>query len=119
MILDKGKHPHPRCNMLVPWGVQNGRHPSTPLCRRGEKRKRWSLETEEAQATEDMAFKAYGHSLTMILSLKYRMRVISSSDDYWPAVTANLQMDWNKWYRISQILCREGGAVRDPNARFH
>ena len=42
VILEEGNYPHPnyhRCDMFVPLGVLNVRHPTTDLCRRGEERK--------------------------------------------------------------------------------
>ena len=48
------------------------------------------METKEVRVGEDMAFKAYGKSLTMESYLKYLGGVISVSDNNWPTVKSNI-----------------------------
>ena len=44
----------------------------------------------------------------MVSYFKYLGRIISSYDDNWPVVVANLQKELNNWAWISHILGREG-----------
>ena len=72
------------------------------------------MAAEEARAEAEMAFKAYGHPLTMVSSFKYLGSVLSASDDDWPAVVANLRKARKKWARHPRILVREGTDARMP-----
>ena len=78
------------------------------LCRRGDQRKNRRLEEEEAWSGSEMVFKAYGHHLTMVSSLKYLCRVIPYSDDDWTEVVTNILNEWKTWARIFQVLGWEG-----------
>ena len=51
---------------------------------------------------------AYGILLTSAASFKYIGRVLSASDDDWPAVVRNLRGARQKWARLSRVLGREG-----------
>ena len=46
----------------------------------------------------------------MVTSLKYLGRVISATDNDWPAVVRNLAQAKKIWSRMSRILSREGAA---------
>ena len=66
------------------------------LCRRGEDWKHRHLAAEEVRVGADMAFKAYGHPLKMVSSLKYLERMLSALDKNWPEWVANLRTARNK-----------------------
>ena len=50
--------------------------------------------------------------LTSVSSFKYLGRVLSASDDDWPAVIRNLWRARQKWERLSRVLGREGSYAR-------
>ena len=94
--------------MMVPWKALNGTHRRTSQCTWGEERKRWKLLAEEEREVTVRAFSAYGRPLEMVTSFKYLGRVISATDDNWPAVVRNLDPAKKVWSRMSRILSREG-----------
>ena len=55
-----------------------------------------------------MAINAYGLPLTEVSSFKYLGRVLSASDDDWPAVIWNLRRVRQKWVYLSQVIRRYG-----------
>ena len=55
---------------------------------------------------------AYGRPLAAVPDFKYLGRVLSASDDEWPAVVHNLRMARSKWARLSWLLRREGADAR-------
>ena len=48
----------------------------------------------------------------MLTSFKYLGRVISVTDNNWPALVSNLARAKNFWSRMLHILIREGAAPR-------
>ena len=69
---------------------------------------------EEAQAETATAISAYGIPLATVTSFKYLGRVLSESDDDWPAAAKNLQRERQKWALLSRVLVREGVDARTP-----
>ena len=67
---------------------------------------------EEARTGAAAALQAYGHSLDIVLSLKYIGGVLTASDDDWLEVVYNLRKVRKKWDRMSRILCGEGSDAR-------
>ena len=111
VILEEVNLPHPRCplcDMLVPWKALNGMHRLTAQCTRGAERRGRKLAAEEEIEITTRAFSAYGRPLEMVTSFKYLGRVISETDDNWPALVRNLARVNTVWRRMSHILSREG-----------
>ena len=59
-----------------------------------------------------MTFTAYICPLTVVLSFKYLVWVLSASDDDFPAVIRNLWRVHQKWLRMSRVLRWYGVDVR-------
>ena len=74
----------------------------------GGGRKYFRLESEEAEVWFLMALTAYGRPLTAVSAFKYMVRVLSASDDDWPAVIRNLRRARQKWACLSRMLGWEG-----------
>ena len=53
-------------------------------------------------------FLAYGTLLIAVPSFKYLGRIMSFTDNDWPAVEQNLRRAWGKWGQMVKILGREG-----------
>ena len=59
VILDEGNLPHPwcpRCDILVPWVVLNGRHATNTKCARGAEKKWRRMASEEMRDSTARAF---------------------------------------------------------------
>ena len=55
------------------------------------------------------AFNAYGRRLNSVKEFRYLGRVLTATDDDWPAVARNLYRARATWGRMAIILGREGG----------
>ena len=75
-------------------------------------RKRRRLTAEEEREVTTRAFSACVRPLEMVTSFKYLVQVISSADDYWPAVVKNLSRASKLLSSMSRIFSREGAAPR-------
>ena len=81
-IMEEVKRPYPRCpkrdTFVSEWAL-NGRHRSTEIYQRWEKRKLCRLAAEEGEAGSAMALTAYVHPLTLIPPFKHLGKVLSES----------------------------------------
>ena len=110
-ILEEGNLPLPRCprcDLRVPRGALNGRHPGTAQCRAGAERKMRWLAAAEGAAAAGRAFEAYGRRIPAVEEFRYLGRVLTATDDDWPAVAGNLVRARKMWGRLARILGREG-----------
>ena len=111
MMLEEGNFPHPRCarcDMQVPRRALNGRHPGTAQCLKGaERKRRWLSETETRENSE-RAFEAYGAPIESVTAFKYLGRILTATDDDWPAMVGNLSKSRRSWGRLSRVLDRKG-----------
>ena len=55
-----------------------------------------------------MYFGAYGGPLDTMTTFKYLERILTESDNNWPAVVANRKKLRKRWAWLSQIIVREG-----------
>ena len=58
--------------------------------------------------TSEKAFHAYGIQMRAVTEFKYLGRVLTNTDDYWPAVAGNIRKARANWGRLARILGREG-----------
>ena len=111
VILEEGNLTLPRCSR---WDLQvsrralNGRHLGTNQCRTGAERKIWRLAAAEGEAATERAFNAYRRRLNSVKEFRYLGRVLTATDDDWPAVARNLHRARATWGRLERILGREG-----------
>ena len=98
----------PRCNLQVSRKALNGRHLGTSQCRTGTERKRQRLAEAEMRVTSEKAFHAYGIQMRAVTEFKYLGRVLTNTDDDWPAVAGNIRKARANWGRLARILGREG-----------
>ena len=61
---------------------------------------------------------AYGRTLTLVSPLSYIFCVLTASDYDWTSVVGSLQINQNKWARMSSILVREGENLRVSGTYF-
>ena len=73
------------------------------MCSRGAEQKIRRRREKEAQESTTVSFQAYGRSMETMTALKYLVRVLTTSGDYWMAVVANLREVRRKWARLSSI----------------
>ena len=57
----------------------------------------------------EKAFREYVLLLTNVSAFKYLGHILTTTDNYWTVVVANLRNSRKKWVRISRILGWEGG----------
>ena len=111
VMLEEGNFPHPRCarcDIQVPRRALNGRHPGTAQCLKGVERKRGRLAETETREDSERAFEAYRESIESLTEFKYLGRILTATDDDWPAVVGNLGKARRTWGRLLQVLSREG-----------
>ena len=60
------------------------------VCKRADK-KRWRLAETETRGNSERAFKAYGEPMEEVLEFKYLGRILTATDDNWPAVAGNIK----------------------------
>ena len=111
VILEEGNLPLPRCprcDLQVSRKALNGRHLETNQCRTGAKRKIRRLAAAEGEVATERAFHAYGKRMQSVTEFRYLGRVMTRTDDDWPAVARNLRKVRVTWGRLARILGREG-----------
>ena len=94
VILEEGNLPLPRCpwcDLQVSRKALNGRHLETNQCKTGAERKQRRLATVEVETTSEKAFHAYGKKMRAVTEFRYLGRVMTNTDDNWPAVAGNLR----------------------------
>ena len=60
------------------------------------------------QVTSERAFHAYGVQMRAVTEFKYLRRVLTNTDDDWPAVAGNIRKARSNWGQLERILGREG-----------
>ena len=111
VILEEGNLPLPRCHrcdLQVSRKALNGRHQETNQCKKGAERKQRRLSAAEVETTSEKAFHAYGNKMRAVIEFRYLGRVMTDTDDNWPAVAGNLRKARVSWGRLERILGREG-----------
>ena len=111
VMMEERNSPHPRCarcDMQVPRRALNGRHPGTAQCLKGVERKRRRLEETETRENSERAFEAYGTLIESVTEFKYLGRILTATDNDWPAVVGNLGKARRSWGRLSRVLGIEG-----------
>ena len=53
-------------------------------------------------------FEAYGPPIESVTEFKYLGRILTATDDNWPAVVGNLGKARRSWGRLSRVIDREG-----------
>ena len=62
--------------------------------------------------TSEKAFHAYGTKIRAVTVFKYLGRVLTNTDDDWPAVAGNIRKARANWGRLARILGREGADLK-------
>ena len=94
VILEEGNLPLPRCprcNMQVSRKALNGCHLETNQCKKGGERKQRRLAAAEVETTSEKAFHAYGNKMWAVTEFRYLGRLMTITDENWPAVAGNLR----------------------------
>ena len=60
------------------------------------------------QVTSERAFHTYGEQMRAVTEFKYLGRVLTDTDDDWPAVAGNIRKAWASWGRLARVLVQEG-----------
>ena len=110
-MLEEGNLPHPRCprcDMQVPRKALNGRHLGTAQCAKGVERKRRRLAETETRDKLEQAFHSNGQPMEAVLEFRYLGRLLTATDEDWPAVAGNIKKSRRSWGRLSWVLGREG-----------
>ena len=107
VILEEGNLPLPRCprcDLQVSRKALNGRHLETNQCRTVAERKLRRLAA--AEITSEKAFHAYGKKIRAVTEFRYLGRVMTNTDNDWPAVEGNLRKARVTWGKLARILGR-------------
>ena len=94
VMLEERNFPHPwcaRCDMQVPQRALNGLHPGTAQCAKRAERKRRRLAETEMRENSERAFESYGALIESVTEFRYLGRILTATDDDWPAVVGNLR----------------------------
>ena len=96
VMLEEGNSPHPRCawcDMQLPQRALNGRKLGTAQCLKGAEHQ------AEAETRENLeqAFEAYWAPIESVTEFKYQGRILTATDDDWPAVVGNLGKARGSW----------------------
>ena len=94
--------------MQVPRRALNGSHLGNAQCAKGAEIKRLRLDETETRENSKWAFKAYGEPMEAVSEFKYVGRILTSTDNDWPAVAWNLKKARQSWGRMARVLSREG-----------
>ena len=92
VILEEGNLPLPRCprcDLQVSRKALNGRHLEPNQCKTGAERKKRRLAAAEVETTSEKAFHAYRDKMQAVTEFRYLGRVMTNTDDDWPAVAGN------------------------------
>ena len=115
VILEEGNLPLPWCprfNLQVSRKALNGRHLETSQCRTGTEQKRQRLAEAELEITSEKAFHTYGTKMRAMTEFKYLGRVLTNTDDDWPALAGNIRKVRASWGKLAKILGREGADLK-------
>ena len=94
VMLEEGNLPHPRCprcDLQVPRKALNGRHLGTAQCKKGAERKQRRLAEKETREKSERAFHAYGNPMEVVSEFQYLGRIMTATNDDWPAVAGNIR----------------------------
>ena len=58
--------------------------------------------------TSEREFHAYGKQMRAVTEFRYLGRVLTATDDDWPAVAGNIWKARVSWGRLARVLGREG-----------
>ena len=111
VMLEEGNIPLPRCplcDLQVSRKALNGRHLRTSQCRTGTERKRRRLAEAETRENLERAFHAYEKQMKAVTEFRYLGRLLTATDDDWPAVAGNIRKARVSWGRLARVLGREG-----------
>ena len=86
----------------------NGRHLGTAHCKKGVERKQRQLAETKTRENSERAFHAYGKPMEAVLEFRYLRRLLTATDNDWPAVAGNIQKERVSWGRLARVLGREG-----------
>ena len=109
VILEEGNLPlprSPRCDLQVYRKALNERHLETNQCKKGAERKQRRTAAAEVDTTSEKAFHAYRDKMRAVTEFRYLGRVMTNTDDDWPAVAGNLRKARVSWGRLARILVR-------------
>lgn len=84
----------------------------TLLCEEGAARKRHRLAQAASVEAALVVFDVRGEEIENVSTFKYLGRLISSTDNDWPARYKNLREAWQCWAKLSRLLVRDGASPR-------
>ena len=58
--------------------------------------------------TSEKAFHVYGKQMRVVTDFRYLVRVLTDTDDDWPAVAGNIRKARASWGRLERVLGQEG-----------
>ena len=110
VIAEEGTAPLPRCDLC---GMQVSplsrftSHRESGYCLRMAAMRRQRETIAAARRSREIVFQIDGVDLETVPSFKYLGRLLTSTDDDWPAVAANLRKARQRWAMVSRILRKD------------
>ena len=112
VIPEEGSAPHPqceRCGMHVPVQRLNRGHQQTQMCRQMSEVRAQRRAREASRKAREVVLSLQGTPLEGVSTFRYLGRILSSTDDDWPAVHRNISRARQRWARVNRVLARTGG----------
>ena len=75
-------------------------------CAKGAERKRRRLAETETRENLDRAFSTYGQPMETVTEFRYLERLLTATDDDWPAGVGKIKKAWKIWGRLAWVLGR-------------
>ena len=75
-------------------------------CAKGAERKRRRLAETETRENLDRAFSTYWQPMETVTEFRYLGRLLTATDNNWPAVVGNIKKAWRIWGRLDWVLGR-------------
>ena len=114
-IVEEHPEPYPKCHLCdlhVPFRLLNERHYNTDQCRAGAARKQQREAALKGYYASSQEFLLNGQRLESVNNFLYLGRVLSFTNNDWPALYRNLKKARQRWSMIVRILDKDGSTPR-------
>ena len=80
----------------------------TAQCEKVVERKRRRLAEKKTRENLERVFYAYGKPIEAVSEFRYLGRLLTATDDDWPAVAGNIKKAQGSWGRLARVLAGRG-----------
>ena len=79
---------------------------------KGSEINRRRLAETETRENSERVFKSYGEPMEAVSEFKYLGKILTATDNNWPAVAGNLKKSRQSWGLLARVLSREGADTK-------